>query len=297
MASMKDCIFITLMVFLLISCGGGGGARNGDPQQEPGDEAGSMLPIFLPEQDPPAEDTPVDEPSGDDRSTEVQLADEPPVDDSPSDPLPRGAPPVSPPPDEHMDPESLGFWASFSQDHFRVEETMLTDDSSTWSVHGTPTGLVDNLPRNTELPSVFRYSGHVWGRVSGGKSSLQDETNRVVGQMRASYGSRDHYGPGADDVLNIFLSHMWGELPDGHRYFLPGMIFRGDVGTNRTDPDYDPLQDTATFTLSPEQYKGNEKGKAAGSFYGPNGEAVAGTFWYSRDGYRIEGAFGGALGE
>ena len=78
------------------------------------------------------------------------------------------------------------------------------------------------------------------------------------------------------------------------------MIFRGDVGTNRTDPDYDPLQDTATFTLSPEQYEispGEERGEATGSFYGPNGEALAATFWYTRDGYRIQGVFGGKLGE
>ena len=239
MASMKDFIFITLMAFLLTSCGGGGGGNSdwhlGNPFHE------------------------------------------------------RYG---------HLDPESFGFWASFSQGHFRVEETMLTDSGSTWLVHGTPTGLVDNLPRNSELPSVFRYTGHVWGRVYG--SRVQGEFNRVVGQMDASYGSRDHYGPGADDVLNVFLSQMWRELPDGGRDHLPGMIFRGDVGTNRTDPDYDPLQDTATFTLSPEQYEispGEERGEATGSFYGPNGEALAATFWYTRDGYRIQGVFGGKLGE
>ena len=173
---------------------------------------------------------------------------------------------------------------------------MLIDGGSTWSVHGTPTGLVDNLPRNAELPSVFRYTGHVWGREYGGRS----ETNQVVGQMRASYGSRDHYGPGADDVLNVFLSHMWRELPDGSRDFLPGMSFSGDVGTNRTDPDYDPLLDTATFTLPAYQYEttpGKERGTATGSFYGPNGEAVAGSFWYWRDGHRIQGVFGGELEE
>lgn len=177
---------------------------------------------------------------------------------------------------------------------------MLTDSGSTWLVHGTPTGLVDNLPRNAEPPSVFRYTGHVWGRVYGGRSGGQDETNRVVGEMKASYGSRDHYGPGADDVLNVFLSDMWRELPDGGRDYLPGMWFSGDVGTNRTDPDYDPLQDTATFTLVPDQFEtspGEERGTATGSFYGPNGEAVAATFWYRRDGYRIQGVFGGKLGE
>lgn len=199
-----------------------------------------------------------------------------------------------------MDLETWGFWAVLSQDHFRVEETMLTDSGSTWLVHGTPTGLVDNLPRNEELPSVFRYTGHVWGRVYGGRVGGQGETNRVVGQMSASYGSRDHYGPGADDVLNVFLSDMWRELPDGGRDHLPGMWFSGDVGTNRTDPDYDPLQDTATFTLAPDQFEaspGEETGTATGSFYGPNGEAVAATFWYRRDGYRIQGVFGGQLGE
>ncbi|MDE0520330.1 MAG: hypothetical protein OXH79_00025 [Boseongicola sp.] len=91
---------------------------------------------------------------------------------------------------------------------------------------------------------------------------------------------------------------MWRELPDGGRDHLPGMQFSGDVETNRADTD--PLQDTATFTLAVDQFEtspGEERGTATGSFYGPNGEAVAATLWYRRDGYRIQGALGRNLGE
>ena len=178
-----------------------------------------------------------------------------------------------------LDPETLGPWASFTQDHFRVGETNRTDSGSDWMVEGTPTGLVDNLPQCT-LPCTYTYTGHVWGRVYGGHTGRDynidmDDGDRVSGKMSATYGPRDHYGPGADDVLNVFLDHMYKELPNGGRSVLPGMIFRGDVGTNRSDPDYDPALDTATFTLSAEDYGGSEKGAAAGSFYGPNGRPWA----------------------
>ena len=80
------------------------------------------------------------------------------------------------------------------------------------------------------------------------------------------------------------------------------MIYHGEVGTNRSDPGYDPQLDTATFTLPPTlpptQFgttPGRKYGVARGSFYGPSGEVVAGTFWYTRDGHRIEGVFGGEL--
>lgn len=173
---------------------------------------------------------------------------------------------------------------------------------SVWQVHGTPTGLVDALPMTSSENRVYRYAGHVWGRVYPGRYGLADETNRVTGQLQATYGPRDHYGPGADDALTLILSHMYREWPNGTRSFLPGMIYHGEVGTNRSDPGYDPRLDTATFTLlptlPPTQFgttPGREYGVALGSFYGPNGEAVAGTFWYLRDGHRIEGVFGGEL--
>ena len=177
----------------------------------------------------------------------------------------------------------------------------MDDSGSVWQVHGTPTGLVDHLPQisiqNQMIEnSTYTYTGHVWGRVYGGIFGMgEDYSNRVTGEARVTYGPRDHYGPGADDIVTLVLWQMWGELPNGELDFLPGMFFHGDVGTNRTDPGYDPLLDTATFTLPASQYDttpGTEAGTATGSFYGPNGEAVAGTFWYRRGGHRIEGAFG-----
>ena len=191
----------------------------------------------------------------------------------------------------------MGFWASFEQGHFRVEETMPGGEGSEWMVHGAPTGLVDDMPRRTVQHRTYEYTGHVWGRVYGGRTGFDaDDGERVSGQLWAVYGPRDHYGPGADDVVTLHLYNMFKELPDGVRANLPGMIYHGDVGTNRNDPDYDPAQDTATFTLPADQFattRGRERGEATGRFYGPNGEAVAGAFWYRRDGHRVEGAFGG----
>jgi len=199
-----------------------------------------------------------------------------------------------------FDPEAWGFWANFDQGYFRVEETMWTDSNSVWIVHGTPTGLVDNLPQIQE-PGTFTYSGHVWGRVYEGRTGGDDnDGDRVLGTLTATYGPRDHYGPGADDILNLHLHFMYKELPGGGRRVLPSMVFYGDVGTNRNDPDYDSALDTATFTLPAVQYEttpGREEGEATGSFYGLSGEALAGTFWYKRLGHRIEGAFGGERGD
>ncbi len=271
-----SCFGITLMTVLLISCGGGGsgGSQNGSLQHMPGDETGIMPTMSPPMDDPPMEDHPMD--------------------------IPPAHEPPSTPPGGQLSPGSLGFWADFNRNHFRVEESMVTGSSSHWQVHGTPTGLVDYLPRTTLENSVYRYTGPVWGRAYGfGVSPAEGgETNRVTGQVNATYGPRDHYGPGADDVLNVFLSRMYLELPGGGRGTLPGMSFHGDVGTNRTDPGYDPLLDFATFTLPADQYEssfGRTSGSTTGSFYGANGETVAATFWYRRDGYRIEGAFGAEL--
>ena len=216
----------------------------------------------------------------------------------------QSAPPLKDILPTQFNPEAWGPWASFDQGYFRVEETMLTDSNSVWTVYGTPTGLVDNLPQIQE-PGTFSYSGHVWGRVFEGRTGKgaridEDDGDRVLGTLTATYGPRDHYGPGADDILNLHLHFMYKELPGGGRRFLPAMVFYGDVGTNRNDPDYDSALDTATFTLPAVQYEttpGRERGEATGSFYGPNGEVLAGTFWYKRLGHRIEGAFGGERGD
>ena len=51
--SVKACIFIMPMVFLLVACGGGGDARNGDSHQDRGMGGSSMPANPLPERDPP----------------------------------------------------------------------------------------------------------------------------------------------------------------------------------------------------------------------------------------------------
>ena len=92
--------------------------------------------------------------------------------------------------------------------------------------------------------------------------------------------------------MSVFLTGMTKEYPtvdpaEGANWApLPDMKFIGSIN------------DDATFSLPAEGLEdrhGRESGQATGSFYGPNGEAVAGTFWYKRNGHRVEGAFGGEL--
>ena len=113
--------------------------------------------------------------------------------------------------------------------------------------------------------------------------------------MRAYYYTRDREYR-KDDYLHISLSRMFKELPGDGIIGVYWMNFTGDVGTNKHAQGYDSALDLATFTLKPQQYPsttGRELGELEGSFYGANGEAIAGTFWYIRGGERVEGAFGG----
>lgn len=274
---MKGYVSVPLMTIMLISCGGGGGGNSPVMPRDGGVPTQSALS----DEGVSIESVPRDE--GVSMESTSSLMDAPPT---------------------QFDSGTWGFWASFDHDYFRVEETMMTDSGSHWTVHGTPTGLVDNLPQTRPQQRTFNYTGYVWGRVYEGRTGRiytdEDDGDRVQGELWAVYGPRDHYGPGADDVLTIHLNKMYKELPGGYRTNLPAMLFHGDVGTNRNDPDYDPSLDIATFTLPADQFDttpGREEGEVTGSFYGPNGEAMAGTFWYRRGGHRIEGAFGGEQDE
>ena len=178
---------------------------------------------------------------------------------------------------------------------------MWSEKSSHWVVHGTQTGSVDNLPQGAD-GIKFTYTGHIWGRIYEGvrdhdTSQRPDENDGdpVYGQMDASYYTRDRHTH-ADDYLNINFWRMFKVLPSGSSVSVRWMSFEGDVGTDKYDDGYDPALDVATFNLPVQQYEttfGTEQGEAVGSFYGPNGEAMAGTFWYRRGGNRIEGTFGG----
>ena len=333
---MKGYVCVPLMVVMLISCGGGGQSSSlpmmaSEEAAPPSEEVVPLSEEVVP---PSEEAAPPSEEAAPPSEEVVPLSEEvvPPSEEA-APPSEEAAPPseevappseeVAPPSEEvvppseevtpmqseppqmdtlpaQLNPEAWGSWASFDQGDFRVEETMLTDTGSVWIVHGTPTGLVDNMPQIQE-PGTFSYSGHVWGRVYKGRTGGDDnDGDRVLGTLSATYGPRDHYGPGADDILLLHLHFMYKELPDGRRRVLPAMVFYGDVGTNWNDPDYDSALDTATFTLPADQYEttpGREEGEATGSFYGPSGEALAGTFWYKRLGHRIEGAFGGERGD
>ena len=295
---------------LLAACGGGhGGQSHGLPPPAPD----MTVPVSMPDGVVPVQPTPapqapnlppqqdpVSQPamppdmtvpvSMPDRVVSVQPAPAPRAPDPPPQQDSASPPAMPPEPDPQTDYVSWGSWADFDQGYFRVEGPTTPDDGTAWTVHGTPTGLVDSMPRvQPELDIyTYDYEGHVWGRADG--------NNRVTGQMWAVYGPRGHYGPGADDVVSIHLSHMYKELSDGSLSFLPGMFYHGNVGTDYREPGYDPALDTATFFLTADQFDttpGREEGEATGGFYGPTGEAIAGTFWYRRDGHRIEGVFGG----
>ena len=176
---------------------------------------------------------------------------------------------------------------------------MWDENSSHWVVHGTPTGSVDNLPQGSD-GEKFTYTGPVWGRIYEGTLDHNgvweaNDGDQVYGSMRALYQTRNRHITN-DDYLTITFFHMYKVLPDGGIIGTPYMAFEGDVGTDHNAEDYDPALDVATFGLPAQQFGTNnstEQGEAVGSFYGPNGEAIAGTFWYRRGGNRIDGAFGG----
>ena len=186
-----------------------------------------------------------------------------------------------------------GMWASLDWDHFSVAGPISSDDGTPWSVQGAPTGSFDRLPTEADpLTDTVSYSGHVWGRVYDGFTNTPtgvhfDDGERVRGELTARYHPLSE-----NRRMSIFLAGMTKEYPtvdpaEGANWApLPDMKYIGSIN------------DDATFSLPAEGLEdryGRESGQATGSFYGPNGEAVAGTFWYRRNGHRVEGAFGGEL--
>ena len=192
------------------------------------------------------------------------------------------------------DYETWGTWASFTWDHFSVGGPISFDDGTLWTVQGAQTGSVDNIPREANpWTDTVKYTGHVWGRVYNGFTYTGtgyhfDDGERVRGELSVTYRPLS-----ATRSMAVFLNNMRKEYPnvdptEGYNWTtLPGMKYIGSIS------------DFATFSLSTEGLKDSrgrtEKGNATGSFYGPNGEAIAGTFWYERYGHRVEGAFGGEL--
>ncbi|MYB88697.1 MAG: transferrin-binding protein-like solute binding protein [Proteobacteria bacterium] len=276
---MRDHVAVSLMAILLTACssGGGGGSQDSALPVMPGDEMVSGLQLPAPSNT---------------QTTNTQ---------APGTPTPAQQSTTSTPPPstESISPTSYGRWANFNQGYYRVEETMWDENSSHWVVHGTSTGSVDNLPQGSD-GIKFEYTGPVWGRIYEGTLDHNgvweaNDGDQVYGSLRAVYWTRDRY-PRRDDYLNISLESMYKVLPGGGIVGTRWMSFEGDVGTDKYAEGYDPALDVATFRLPANQYEtshGREQGEAVGSFYGSNGEAIAGTFWYRRGGNRIEGAFGG----
>ena len=261
----KTILAASSSIVLLAACGGGGGGGGG---------VGDRLDVLSPPQQQ----------------------------SSPS-PTPGSAPPPAPPASTSTPPASTtqyaygtwGVWASLDWDHFSVAGPTSSDDGTPWTVQGTPTGSFDKLPTETDpLTKSVSYSGHVWGRVYDGFTRTPtgvhfDDGERVLGVLTARY-----HPLSATRSMSIFLSGLKKEYPsvdpaEGANWApLPDMKFIGKIS------------ETATFSLPAEGLEdrfGRESGKATGSYYGPNGEAIAGTFWYRRNGHRVLGAFGGELND
>ena len=281
---MRDHIAVTLTAIVLTACGSGGGSGADDALPSmPGNEAVTVSPT------PASTDTNTNTTPANTSSTSTSAPAQQTTISSSSSSTPT------------ISPYSFGAWSSYNPGHYRVEETSWTESSSQWAVHGTPSGSVDNLPQGSD-GTRFEYSGPAWGRIyegttdhRSGVTADQNNGDRVYGTMTAYYDTRDRFADN-DDYLTIFLTKMYKELPGGGIIGVPWMHFEGDVGTDKYAQGYDPTLDIATFTLKAQQYStsvGREQGEAVGSFYGSNGEALAGTFWYRRSGNRIEGAFGG----
>ncbi len=279
---MKNYLVVLLSTVLLVACGGGGGGGN-DDFSSPGGH--TTTPMETTESTPPASPPTASTPPA-----------PPPTESTPPAPPATESTPPAPPPTESTPPtsttmqhdyETWGMWASFNWDHFSVGGPISSDDGTAWTVQGIPTGSVDNIPRNANpRTNSVEYTGQVWGRVYDGFTRTPsgqhfDNGERVRGEMTATYRPLS-----ANRSMAITFTLMKKEYPSGGSAPLPLIKFIGRIS------------DTATFSLSAEGLEdryGRETGTVTGSFYGPNGESVAGTFWYRRNGHRIEGALGGNL--
>ena len=257
----KTILAASLSTVLLAACGGGGGGGGG---------VGDRLDVLPPPQQ---------------QSSPSSTTGSAP---SPAPPASTSTPPAS---STQYEYGTWGVWASLDWDHFSVAGPISSDDGTAWAVQGAPTGSYDNLPTDADpLTDNVKYTGHVWGRVYDGFTRTPtgvhfDGGERVRGELTATYRPLS-----ATRSMAALLSGMKKEYPtvdptEGANWApLPDMKF---IGT---------INDDATFSLSAEGLEdrfGRESGETTGSFYGPNGEAVAGTFWYRRNGHRVEGAFGG----
>lgn len=291
----RDHIAAILMAILLTACGSGGGdggSQDGALPAMSGDEMESLS------QQPDTTTTPNPNPV---TQTQQSTTTSPVTQATTFSPVTQTTTSSPVPSTQTLSPTSYGRWENFNQGYYQVEETTWSESSSDWMVHGTPTGSVDNLPQGSDGVS-FEYRGPVWGRIYGGVTDHisgpdadYNDGDRVYGRVWAVYETRDRYVYN-DDYLSVFFSDMFKELPGGGIVGTRWMTFKGDVGTDKYADGYDPALDVATFTLQAQQFEttpGRERGEAVGSFYGPNGEALAGTFWYQRGSNRIEGTFGG----
>ncbi len=293
---MKNYLIVLFSAVLLAACGGGSGGGN-DVISTPSTTPEPTTPEpTIPEPTTPVPTPPAPPPPAPPPPAPPPPAPPPPAPPPPVSTTPKSTTPVSTTPKSTTtqgEYENLGMWANLNQEHFSVGGPILSDDGTAWAVQGTSTGSDQNLPTDP-VNDRFKYTGHVWGRVYDGFTLTStglhyDDGDRVRGEMSATYSVLG-FSSDPDRKLEVILFNMRKEYsPTSWTALISGTKFLGDIS------------DTATFTLSVEglddRYGDQETGEATGSFYGPNGEALAGTFEYVRDRHRVNGVFGGELEE
>lgn len=120
------------------------------------------------------------------------------------------------------------------------------------------------------------YGGFVWASTSGGLSRVGDQLQRdrdarVRGNVTVEFTAN-----GADAyTVNVRLWGLAKELADGSWQAIAGDSFE-HLAVAKYSHFAEFLPNVTVI----------------GAFFGPRGEAVAGTFKYNRKGHVVEGAFG-----
>ena len=178
-------------------------------------------------------------------------------------------------------------------------------DTPAFEMDGTQTGFA---PSSSVKHQYFKYDGAVWGHANGGRDDslythengyAAHENSRVKGEVSMTYrlpddmfGEPGHKYRNKSDAFKAFAEHgslsirfrqMYVEMNNGNKDGLPSVTFdKEETMINR---------DAGTFSGSMRGRVG-ERGTMSGSFYGPNGETLGGTWTHQyRGGPSIEAVF------
>ena len=120
------------------------------------------------------------------------------------------------------------------------------------------------------------YDGFVWASTSGGVSRVGDQLQRDRDARVRGNVTVEFTADGADAyTVNVRLWGLAKELTDGSWQAIAGDSFQ-----HLAVAKYSHFAEFLPHVT------------VVGAFFGPRGEAVAGTFKYTRKGHVVEGAFG-----